>query len=227
MRKALVTGANKGIGLETVKQLRATGYMVYMAVRDLNKGKLALKSFTEKDLQNIVLLELDVSKAESVTKAFSTLQELDVLINNAGINYDSWNTVSAADLENVHETFETNFFGAWRTTQAAIPLLKKSSSARIVNVSSEAGSLQSLGANSPGYSASKAALNAFTISLAHELSQTKILVNSICPGWIATDMGGAGGGSVELGGKSIMWAVNIPDGGPSGGFFRHGKSIPW
>ncbi len=229
---ALVTGANRGIGLETVRQLAHEGTETFLGSRDLQKGLIARDSLPEELRHRIHVLRLDVTDAISVQAAVQTLAErvghLDLLINNAGINYDTWQKGSSADIDGVtKETFETNFFGVWRMTRAFLPLLRKSKSARIVNVSSGAGSLTHMSSGTPAYSTSKAALNALTIVLAQELRKEEILVNAVCPGWVATDMGGSGGRSVELGAKSVLWAANIPSGGPTGGFFRDGRGIDW
>ena len=152
---------------------------------------------------------------------------LDVLVNNAAIHYDTWQDGVGADLDVVREALETNLLGAWRTTQACLPLLRASRSGRVVNVSSGAGALSAMGAGTPAYSVSKAALNALTRILAAELRAERILVNSVCPGWVATDMGGAGGRPVEEGAASVLWAALLPDDGPSGGFFRDGRPLDW
>ena len=152
---------------------------------------------------------------------------LDVLVNNAAIHYDTWQRGVDADLGVVAEALETNLLGAWRTAQACLPLLRRSEHGRIVNVSSGAGSLTEMGAGAPAYSVSKAALNALTRVLAAELSSEGILVNSVCPGWVATDMGGAGGRPVGEGAASVIWAALLPDDGPTGGFFRDGRQLQW
>src|SRR5881392_4024902 len=127
----------------------------------------------------------------------------------------------------VMETITTNLLGPWRVCQAFLPLLRKSTAARIVNVSSESGSLEHMGAGPPAYQVTKAALNALTRTLAGELRHAHILVNSVCPGWVATDMGGAGGRPVADGAAGIVWAATLPDDGPTGGFFRDGKPLDW
>ena len=229
---ALVTGANRGIGLETVRQLAQAGTETFLGARDMNKGLIARESLPEHLRNRIHVLELDVSNTANVEAAVQAVANkvgrLDVLINNAGINYDTWQKGSSADIEGVtKETFETNFFGAWRVTKALLPLLRKGQAARIVNVSSGAGSLASMSGATPAYSTSKAALNALTIILAQELMTERILVNAICPGWVATDMGGPGGRPLELGARGILWATTLPDDGPTGGFFRDGQRIDW
>jgi NAD(P)-dependent dehydrogenase (short-subunit alcohol dehydrogenase family) len=150
-----------------------------------------------------------------------------VLVNNAAILYDTWQRGVDADLDQVREAFETNLLGAWRVTQACLPLLRRSSAARIVNVSSGAGALHDMGGGTPAYRTSKAALNALTRILAAELRGERILVNAVCPGWVATDMGGAGGRPVQQGAAGIVWAATLPDDGPTGGFFRDQRPIAW
>jgi NAD(P)-dependent dehydrogenase (short-subunit alcohol dehydrogenase family) len=151
----------------------------------------------------------------------------DILINNAAVHYDTWETATRADFQIVHEVLETNVVGAWRLAAALVPLMREGRYGRIVNVSSEAGSLASMAASAPAYAVSKAALNALTRVLASELRGTGVLVNSVCPGWVATDMGGRGGRPVEQGAAGIVWAATLPMNGPTGGFFRDGAPLPW
>ena len=149
-----------------------------------------------------------------------------MLVNNAGVDYDTDQTPLSADLARVRRTFETNLFGAWAMAQAFAPGMRARRWGRIVNVSSGAGEPRLDAARSAGYSASKAALNALTRLLAGELAGSGVLVNSICPGWVATDMGG-GGRPVRDGAAGVVWAATLPDDGPSGGFFRDGRAVPW
>jgi NAD(P)-dependent dehydrogenase (short-subunit alcohol dehydrogenase family) len=227
---ALVTGANRGIGLELVRQLAQRGFTTVLGSRDLEKGRAAADLLGADGIQ-VEARRLDVADADSARQLAAELDNdhgrLDVLVNNAAVLYDTWQRGVDADLDLVHEALETNLFGAWRTTQACLPLLRRSSHGRIVNVSSGAGSLSSMGAGTPAYSVSKAALNALTRILAAELRSDRILVNSVCPGWVATDMGGPGGRPVEDGAASVIWAVLLPDDGPTGGFFRHGRRVDW
>jgi NAD(P)-dependent dehydrogenase (short-subunit alcohol dehydrogenase family) len=227
---ALVTGANRGIGFEVCRQLAARGFVVPLTARDATKARAAADSLSS--VGRLEPLVLDVADGESVTKAAagvaSRYHRLDVLINNAGIHYDTWETVENADINGtVIEAIGTNLLGPWRTSQAFLPLLRRSRAGRIVNVSSEAGSLARMGAGPPAYQVTKAALNALTRTLAGELLETRILVNAVCPGWVATEMGGAGGRPVEDGAAGIVWAATLPDGGATGGFFRDGKPLPW
>ena len=223
-----MSGANRGIGLEVVRQLAQRGFTAVLGSRDLEKGRAAAEGLGGLDVDP---RRLDVADPGSVRELASELEDaygrLDVLVNNAATLYDTWQTGVDADLEVVHEALETNLFGAWRTAQACLPLLRRSEHGRIVNVSSGGGALSSMGAGTPAYSVSKAALNALTRILAAELRGDGILVNAVCPGWVATDMGGPGGRPVEQGGASVMWAVLLPDDGPTGGFFRDGRQLDW
>jgi NAD(P)-dependent dehydrogenase (short-subunit alcohol dehydrogenase family) len=228
---ALVTGANRGIGFEVCRQLASKGFIVLLTARDAAKAKPAAKQLVNAGA--VEPLPLDVDDASSIKNAQNEIAtkygHLDVLINNAGINYDTWQTAENADIDStVKETITTNLLGPWRLCQAFLPLLRKSKAARIVNVSSESGSLAHMGAGPPAYQVSKAALNALTRTLAGELRHAHILVNAVCPGWVATDMGGAGAPrSVEEGAAGIVWAATLPQNGPTGGFFRDGKPLPW
>jgi NAD(P)-dependent dehydrogenase (short-subunit alcohol dehydrogenase family) len=147
--------------------------------------------------------------------------------HRAARHYDTWQNAANADLRVVRESLETNVVGAWQTTQAFLPLLRRSAHPRVVMVSSEGGSLASMGGGIPAYHVSKAALNALTRTLAGDLARDRILVNAVCPGWTATDMGGAGGRPVALGAASIRYAMDLPDGGPTSTFTRDGRPIPW
>ena len=227
---ALVTGANRGIGLEVARQLAGQGFTTVLGARDPEKGQAAADALAADGAQ-VHPRALDVADAGSVVALAADLKQdfggLDVLVNNAAILYDTWQRGVDADLELVREALETNLLGAWRTAQACLPLLRASEQGRIVNVSSESGSLSTMGAGSPAYSVSKAALNALTRILAAELRPDGVLVNSVCPGWTATDMGGSGGRPVADGAASVMWAVLLPDDGPTGGFFRDGRRLEW
>jgi NAD(P)-dependent dehydrogenase (short-subunit alcohol dehydrogenase family) len=227
---ALVTGANRGIGLELVRRLAQRGYTVILGSRDPEKGEAAAAELRGQGLQ-VEVRAVDVTDAAGIDALGASLESdpgrLDVLVNNAAIHYDTWQTGVDADLDVVREALETNVLGAWRTAQACLPLLRRSPHARLVNVSSGAGSISGMGAGTPAYSVSKAALNALTRILAAELRADGVLVNAVCPGWVATDMGGAGGRPVEEGAASVMWAVELPDDGPTGGFFRDGRPVDW
>jgi NAD(P)-dependent dehydrogenase (short-subunit alcohol dehydrogenase family) len=227
-RIAVVTGANRGIGLEVARQLATDGFVAVMGSRDPAKGAAAASGLSGRSVDP---RQLDVADPDSVAAFAGELQRdygrLDVLVNNAAIHYDTWERGVEADLDVVREALETNLLGAWRVAEACLPLLRRSASARIVNVSSGGGALTDMGGGTPAYRVSKAALNALTRILAAELRGDRILVNSVCPGWVATDMGGRGGRPVADGAASVMWAVRIPDDGPTGGFFRDGRRIDW
>ncbi len=223
---ALVTGANRGLGFETARQLiHERGFSIWLGSRDIGKGREAAKRLGDR----AKAVQLDVSDSASVAAAFKKIEaagRLDVVVNNAGLDYDTDQRASSADLDRIRHTFDTNLFGAWDVAIHAVPLLKHSKSARIVNVSSGAGALDGMSGGTAGYGVSKAALNALTLKLAAELKGDKIKVNAVCPGWVATDMGG-GGRAIPDGARGIVWAASLGENGPTGGFFRDGKPINW
>ena len=229
-RICLVSGGNRGLGFETCHKLAQLGHTVILTARNLTKGKIAAKQLTDKGF-DIIFYQMDVSNQDSIDDAYDTIMHrfgrLDVLVNNAAILYDTWQSAIDADFEIVNQALVTNLLGPWRLSKRFIPIMKKNRYGRIVNVSSLAGSLHFMGKGAPAYSISKTALNALTRKLAAELLGTGILVNSIDPGWVATDMGGRGGMPVEKGVKGIVWASTLPDDGPTGGFFFEGKPIEW
>ncbi|KIZ15561.1 SDR family oxidoreductase [Streptomyces natalensis] len=228
---SLVTGANRGIGREVCRQLAALGHTVLLTGRSFEPTEWAAEELTRETGREVRPLRLDVTDEGSVAAAVGQVAHLygrlDVLVNNAGIAYDTWQRAVTADLAVVREAAETNLYGPWRMAIAFAPLLRASAHPRLVNVSSEAGSLASMGGGTPAYSASKAALNALTRMLADELRGDGVLVNAVCPGWVATDMGGPGGRPVEEGAASVVHAATLPDDGPTGGFFRDGSPLPW
>jgi NAD(P)-dependent dehydrogenase (short-subunit alcohol dehydrogenase family) len=238
---ALITGANKGIGLETARQLGKLGITVLVGARDQAKGEAAVVEL-KKDGVEARAVKLDVdnpSDYEAVKKLIEKdYGRLDILINNAGIMLDGrkGNETSTTSQDILRKTFDTNFFAVVGVTQALLPLLKKSVGGRIVNLSSILGS-NTLHAT-PGsfiydaktfaYDASKAALNSFTIHLAHELKDTKIKVNSAHPGWVKTDMGGEGAQlDVETGAKTSVELATLQDSGPNGAYVHLGEPLPW
>jgi NAD(P)-dependent dehydrogenase (short-subunit alcohol dehydrogenase family) len=228
-RVAVVTGANRGIGLAVVRALAASGDTVVLGSRDPAAGERAASAASARG--EVLVRRVDVTERATLDALADELGarfgRVDVLVNNAAIHYDTWQSAVDADLTVVREALETNLLGAWQATQALVALLRVSDRGRIVNVSSEAGSLASMGGGIPAYRASKAALNALTRMLAAELAGDGVLVNSVCPGWVATDMGGPGGRPVEEGAASVLWAVDLPDDGPTGGFFRDGRPVPF
>jgi len=223
---ALVTGANRGIGFAVAHELAQQGMRVLLAARDPRKGEAASRALVSEGLDAAAVV-LDVTDRTDIETLRAPLDKVDVLINNAGVDYDTDESALSADLDRVRRIFETNLIGAWAVTQACAPGMRARGWGRIVNVSSGAGSLASMGRGPPGYSASKAALNALTRLVAGELAGTGVLVNSVCPGWVATDMGGRGGRPVADGARSVVWAATLPDDGPTGGFFRDGRPVEW
>jgi NAD(P)-dependent dehydrogenase (short-subunit alcohol dehydrogenase family) len=222
---SLVTGGNRGIGREVCRQLAERGHTVVLTARSAQAADAAAHAVGAEPLR------LDVTDPASVSGAARWVAErygkLDVLVNNAAITYDTWQRAITADLAVVREAAETNLYGPWLMVQEFLPLLRAGDHPRIVNVSSEAGSLASMGGGTPAYTVSKTALNALTRMLAAELRRDRILVNAACPGWVATDMGGPGGRPVAEGAASVVWAATLPDDGPTGGFFRDGRPVPW
>ena len=230
-RVALVTGAYRGIGLEVSRQLARRGFDVILTARDPGKAGAAAAGLKEEGLK-VVPAALDVTDARSVEEAARFVAErfgrLDVLVNNAAVLYDHWQRAESANLDTAREAFETNTLGPWRVSQALLPLLRESGHGRIVNVSSESGSLSSMGGGTPAYGVSKAALNVLTRKLADELRPSRVLVNSVCPGWVATEMGGpAAPRTPAEGAAGVVWAATLPDDGPTGGFFRDGEPLAW
>jgi len=227
---AVVTGANRGIGREVARALAASGHRVVLGSRDAARGEAAAAELGGASA-GVMACGLDVADDGSVQAAAAwvrdSLGRCDALVNNAAIDYDTDARATTADLDRVHRAMETNLFGAWRTALALLPLLRQSPRPRIVNVSSGSGSLADMSAGTPAYSVSKAALNALTRILAAELRSERVLVNAVCPGWVATDMGGAGGRPVADGAASVTWAVLLGDDGPTGGFFRDGRPVAW
>lgn len=226
---AVVSGANRGIGREVVRQLAERGYRVVLGSRDLAKGREAARQIDPSGAR-VLPYQLDITDPASIDALVAwigrTLGRADVLVNNAAILYDDWENAVSADLATAHAALETNLFGAWALTQALLPLLRRSPHPRIVNVSSESGSIAGMTGGTPAYAVSKAALNALTRLLAGELRQERFLVNAVCPGWTATEMGG-GGRPVAEGAAGVTWAALLPDDGPTGGFFRDGRPLPW
>ncbi|HEU4635444.1 MAG TPA: SDR family oxidoreductase [Edaphobacter sp.] len=238
---ALISGANKGIGFETARQLGKQGITVLLGARDLAKGEAAAEQLKKEGI-DVRAVKFDVvnaadikAAAELVAKEFG---KLDILINNAGVMFEpiGGNNSSTVSEQVLRDTFETNFFSAVAVTNAFLPLLKKSDAGRIVNVSSILGSL-SLHATegSPiyeakalAYDSSKAALNSYTVHLAHELKGTGIKVNSAHPGWVKTDLGtDAAPMNVVDGAKTEVELATLGPDGPTGGFFHMGETITW
>jgi len=237
---ALITGANRGIGLETARQLGNRDILVMVGARDLKKAEAATATLQEEGIEARAL-NLDVNNSESIRKAVDQVGRdfgrLDILINNAGVMLDDENKkVSEQSLETWRKTFDTNVFGLIATTQAFLPLLRKSEAGRIVNLSSILGSITFHA--TPGspvydtkvaaYNVSKSAVNAYTVQLAYELKDSKIKVNAAHPGWVKTEMGGAGA-TMELrdGAKTSVALATIGGDGPNGAYVHLGETLPW
>ena len=238
-RVALVTGANQGIGLETARQLAQQGVTVLIGARNETSGQEAERQLQAKGL-DVRFIHLDVTDQNTIDQAAKTIEttfgKLDILVNNAGINSPRDGELSTVTEATLHEVFGTNFFGTFRVTQAVLPLLKKAEAARIVNVSSSLGSLTL--ASEPGtvewstpllaYNASKAAMNALTVRLAAELHDTAIKVNSVNPGYTASNLNNfQGTQTLEEGAVASVRLALLPDDGPSSGFFSKDGNEPW
>jgi NAD(P)-dependent dehydrogenase (short-subunit alcohol dehydrogenase family) len=230
-RIALVTGANRGIGLEVCRQLLHRGLRIILTARDGAKAERAARALEGRGA-DIAAEALDVTDAASIRALARALaargDHVDVLVNNAAILVDESRGILQTPLTDLRATFETNLFGAVAVAQAFASSMIERRYGRIVNVSSEAGQLASMGTYAPAYSMSKTALNAFTRQLAAATRGTGVLVNSACPGWVRTDMGGRSAPmSVEEGADTIVWLATLPASGPSGGFFSERREIDW
>ena len=228
---ALVTGGNKGIGNELCRQLALKGFKVILASRDPDRGNHAVQKLKELDL-DVSGVEMDVTNQESILKAAVTINEkygrLDVLINNAGVYLDENEKLLAMDPFILEKTMATNFFGVYHVIRSFIPLMEKQGFGRIINVSSEYGAMSEMSYPGVGaYKLSKFALNGLT-QLAAAETKGDIKINAVDPGWVSTDMGGPSAPRTpRQAAESILWLATIGPEGPTGGFFREGKQIPW
>jgi NAD(P)-dependent dehydrogenase (short-subunit alcohol dehydrogenase family) len=238
-RVALVTGANKGIGFEIAKKLAARDITVLIGARNQEHGIKAQEHLRGAD-QDVRFILLDVTDARSIQAAVARIKDrfrrLDILVNNAGIMIDSKTGITELNVRIFQNTLETNALGPLLLSQGCLPLMKANHYGRIVNVSSTLGSLTDIASpdsahaqvQAPAYRLSKTLLNGITVLLAAEVRGTNILVNSACPGWVRTDLGGSQAPlSPEQGADTPVWLATLPDGGPSGGFFRERRPIPW
>jgi NAD(P)-dependent dehydrogenase (short-subunit alcohol dehydrogenase family) len=230
-RVALVTGANRGIGLEICRQLGGQGLRVLLTSRREDKGRAACAELRAAGAE-VSFHPLEVTSAESVAALREHVERefgrLDALVNNAAVSLERGQHAVDVDMETVHQTLETNLIGPWRLCQTFLPLMRRAGYGRIVNVSSGVGSFSRLAAGYPSYRISKVGLNALTRILADELKETNILVNSVTPGWVRTHMGGAQAPrSVEEGAEAAVWLATLPDGGPTGKFFKDREEFPW
>ncbi len=238
---AFITGGNRGIGLETARELGKKGITVILGARDAKKGEEAVALLQREGITAEAVVH-DTSKPETDRKVFEQLEsrhgKLDILVNNAGANFENLlaNDSSTVTEKDLRQTFDVNFFAVIRLTQTLLPLLRKSEAGRIVNLSSVLGSLGVQSSpNSPiapakalAYNASKTALNAFTVHLAAELADTKIKVNSAHPGWVKTEMGGPHAqDALEGSARTSVFLATLPADGPTGGFFHKEDRLPW
>ncbi|MDR6403453.1 MULTISPECIES: SDR family NAD(P)-dependent oxidoreductase [Chryseobacterium] len=234
MNSALITGANRSIGLEIAKQLSQKGLSVYLGSRNLENGETVVKELTEQGFQNIKAIEIDVTNPESISKARDIIEteqgKLDILINNAGILGPIPQTAAEASIKDIQNVFDTNFFGVISVTQAFLDLLKKSDRPRISNITSGLGSLtlhsdpnwKYYNVKGAAYGPSKSALNAYTIVLAYELKDSAFKVNVIDPGYTATDFNHhSGPGSVESAASFIIKHTLTDENGPTGQYFSN------
>ena len=222
----IITGANRGLGLEAARQMAELDYQVILTSRDLKKGAEAARDL------GVRFHPLDVISAKSIAALHGFVEQefgrLDVLINNAGVFLDEKQGILDVPEESLRATLETNTFGPLRLARAFIPMMIAQNYGRIVNVSSGMGEIGDLNNYGPSYRLSKLALNGITLMLANALKGKNVLVNAVCPGWVRTDMGGSNAErDLETGASGIVWAATLPNQGPHGGFFRDGKKIDW
>jgi NAD(P)-dependent dehydrogenase (short-subunit alcohol dehydrogenase family) len=227
---AVVTGGNRGVGLEVCRRLANLGYAVVLGSRDLRRAEIAAKEI-DPEGERITPCHIEVDNSVNIDALGNWVKEkfgrVDAIVNNASTAPDRWAMAGNTDLSPVAEALDINLFGTWRVTQALLPMLRSSPRPRIVNVTSEAGSISRMTGGQPAYSVSKAALNALTRMLAADLYRDGVLVNAVGPGWTAKEGGQGGGRTAAQGAASVVWAVTIPNGGPTGTFTRDGREIPW
>lgn len=229
-RVALVTGGNRGIGLAVVQGLAERGATVLLGARDVQRGEEAAAGLRAAGHAAVEVLAIDVADRASIAGAVAAVDaahgRLDVLVNNAGIlTYDSAVDI---DPDTAERFWRTNTLGPWLLAAAAVPLMRRNGWGRIVNVTSEMASLERMSASGPSYRMSKTALNAVTRVLADELRGSGILVNACSPGWVRTEMGGPDAPrSIDQGARSLLFGVDLPDDGPTGGYFQDGAPLPW
>jgi NAD(P)-dependent dehydrogenase (short-subunit alcohol dehydrogenase family) len=224
---AVVTGGNRGIGLEVCRQLAARGLLVVLTARDEEKAERAAETLDG----DAVPFVLDVTALDGVERLVERLEKMggvDVLVNNAGVFLDRGHGGLDVPMEVVRGSLETNLLGPWRLSQALAPIMRRRGYGRIVNVSSGMGAMSEMSGGYSAYRVSKGALNALTRILADELRGTNVLVNVMCPGWVQTEMGGPNAPRpVQEGADTVVWLATLPDGGPTGQFFRDRRQIPW
>jgi NAD(P)-dependent dehydrogenase (short-subunit alcohol dehydrogenase family) len=238
-RIALVTGANRGLGFEISRQLGLKGITIIAGAREGADGASAVERLKDEgiDAHSVILDVTAPSTVDALPRLLNVqFGGIDILVNNAGVLIDGGIAPSELDGQILRTTFEINFFGAFGVTQAFLPLIRRSSFGRIVNMSSSLGSLASIGDPTspffevvcPAYQASKAALNALTVVFAKELKDTSVKINSACPGWVRTGLGTERAAlSVEEGADTPVWLATLPPDGPTGGFFNSRRPMPW
>jgi NAD(P)-dependent dehydrogenase (short-subunit alcohol dehydrogenase family) len=231
-RVALVTGANRGLGFETVRQLIAKGLVVVLAGRDAAAIERARRTLRDEEQRRAITVQMDVTRVDTITAAQRALIErvgsVDVLVNNAAVLLGESDGVLSIAADDYRRTFETNLFGVIEVCRAFVPAMARVGYGRVVNVSSGAGQLATMSSYAPAYSMSKAALNAFTRILADTYRSRGVLANVVDPGWVRTDMGGPSAPrSPQQGADTIVWLATLPDGGPTGGFFHDRRAIEW
>jgi NAD(P)-dependent dehydrogenase (short-subunit alcohol dehydrogenase family) len=229
---AAVTGGNRGIGFEVCRQLARQGLEVILTARDAKAGAEAVTKLAKEDLK-AVFVQLDVDSAASIGRFKQTVEKqwgrLDVLVNNAGILIDADESAMTAKLDGVRKTAETNVYGPLLLCQAFIPLMLKNGYGRVVNISSGMGQLTDMNGGYLAYRLSKASLNVLTRVFADEAGNgSGVLINSMAPGWVRTDMGGSSAPRTpEEGADTVVWLATLPESGPTGGFFEDREPIDW
>jgi NAD(P)-dependent dehydrogenase (short-subunit alcohol dehydrogenase family) len=230
-RIAIVTGANKGIGFEICRQLGHKDITVVLTARNKTKGELAVQSLQNEGI-NVSFFPLDVTDFKAIQSLIDYVKNdwghIDILVNNAGIHLNPEESALDVKIDTIRQSMEVDVYGHIYLCQKVIPLMKENNYGRIVNMSSKAGQLSSMGAKKLGYKMSKAALNVLTAVLADEVKEHNILINAMTPGWVRTEMGGdQAPRSVVQGADTAIWLATLPDNGPSGGFFFERDLIPW
>jgi NAD(P)-dependent dehydrogenase (short-subunit alcohol dehydrogenase family) len=223
-RVAVVTGGNRGIGLEVSRQLAAKGLKVVLTARDGDKARQAAAGLRG----DVVPFALDVTDPRAPARLMESFEQVDVLVNNAGVFLDRDYGGLNLPIQVLRDTLEVNLIGPWQLSEAVVPGMRQRGYGRIVNVSSGLGAMSEMSGGYPAYRVSKSSLNALTRIFADELRGTNVLVNAVCPGWVQTDMGGPRAPvPVTQGADTIVWLATLPDGGPTGSFFRDRRQIPW
>lgn len=227
---AVVTGGDEGVGLEVCRQLASLGYAVVLGAGEPRAAELAAKEI-DSEGERVIPCHVEIDNSVNVAAIGEWVRDrfgrVDALVNNASTAPDKWGIAGTTDLSPIAEALDMNLFGTWRMTQALLPLLRSSSRPRVVNVSDEAGSIALMTGGRPAFSVSKAAVNALTRLLAGELYRDGILVNAVSPGLAGGGTSRGGNRSYAQAAASIVWAVTLPNGGPTGTFTRDGRELPW